>query len=265
MSATPRSVAQTIDARKSAGHGTLIAYLPAGFPTMAESIEAAVAVLDAGADVLEFGVPYSDPVMDGVVIAQATQTALEAGFKLKHLFPAVKEIVERTGKPVLVMTYWNPVLQFGVAEFAGALVDAGGAGLITPDLIPDEANEWIIASDSFECERIFLAAPSSTDSRLASASQISRGFVYAVSTMGITGARNDVDKAAKKLVERVYEQGANRVCVGLGISTPAQVADVISYADGAIVGSALVKALALGGVQALTKLTQELSTGTARA
>lgn len=265
MSAKPLSVAETIDARKLAGHGTLVAYLPAGFPTMAESVEAAVAVLDAGADVLEFGVPYSDPVMDGVVIAQATQTALEAGFKLSQLFPALTEIVQRTGKPVLVMTYWNPVLQFGVQEFAKALVDAGGAGLITPDLIPDEAHEWIQVSDLLGCERIFLAAPSSSDSRLANASQISRGFVYAVSTMGITGARSDVDTAATTLVERLYEQGANRVCVGLGISTPAQVADVISYADGAIVGSALVKALGSGGVSALTKLTRELSTGTARA
>jgi tryptophan synthase alpha chain len=259
-----QSVAQTIAARRDAGTGTLVAYLPAGYPTMELSVEAAVAVLDAGADVLELGVPYSDPVMDGPMIAQATQTALENGFKLSKLFPAVEEITRRTSKPVLVMTYWNPVVQYGVARFAEGLRDAGGAGLITPDLVPDEAADWLVASDASDLERVFLAAPSSTDARLARATELSRGFVYAVSTMGITGARTDVDSAARGLVERLRAQGADSVCVGLGISTAEQVRDVVSFADGAIVGSALVRALGEGGVDAVASLAASLASGTSR-
>jgi tryptophan synthase alpha chain len=177
----------------------------------------------------------------------------------------VAEITRRTQKPVLVMTYWNPVVQYGVERFAKDLDEAGGAGLITPDLIPDEAAEWLQASDDSHLERVFLAAPSSTQERLARATEMSRGFVYAVSTMGITGARQDVDSAARGLVERLRAVNATSVCVGLGVSTPEQVRDVISFADGAIVGSALVKALSSGGVPAVAKLAAELSTGTARA
>ena len=258
------SIHDTIANRAAEGHGSLVAYLPAGFPTLSESIEAAVAVLDAGADVLELGVPYSDPVMDGPVIAEATQEALENGFKLAQLFPAVAEITQRTGKPVVVMTYWNPVVQYGVARFAEDLKKAGGAGLITPDLIPDEAAQWLEVSDDESLERIFLAAPSSTDVRLKRVIDLTRGFVYAVSTMGITGARQDVDEAAKVLVNRLKDQGATSVCVGLGVSTAEQVADVISFADGAIVGSALVKALRAGGVEAVRALAAELSAGTKR-
>lgn len=258
------SVRQTIAARRDAGSGTLIAYLPAGFPTLEDSVEAAVAVLDGGADVLELGVPYSDPVMDGPMIAQATQTALENGFKLSKLFPAVEEITRRTSKPVLVMTYWNPVVQYGINRFAEDLLAAGGAGLITPDLVPDEAKDWLDASDAAGLERVFLAAPSSTDARLARATELSRGFVYAVSTMGITGARTDVDSAARGLVDRLRAQGADSVCVGLGISTAEQVRDVVSFADGAIVGSALVRALSDGGPEAAGILASSLASGTTR-
>ena len=261
---TRRTVQETIAARKAEGHGVLVAYLPAGFPTVEESVSAAIATLDAGADILEFGVPYSDPVMDGVVIAEATQKALENGFKLKDLFPAIRAITDRSDKPVLVMTYWNPVVQYGVENFARDLKDAGGAGLITPDLIPDEAAQWAGVSERYGLEAVFLAAPSSTDERLGRAAQSSRGFVYAVSTMGITGTRDDVDVAAKSLVERLYLNGAREVCVGLGISTPAQVRDVVSFADGAIVGSALVRALADGGVDSVATLVGELQAGTMR-
>ena len=256
------TVAETIAERRAEGHGTLVAYLPVGFPSLEQSVEAAVAVLDGGADVLELGVPYSDPVMDGVMIAQATQTALQNGFKLNQLFGAIEEITRRTSKPVLVMTYWNPVVQYGVERFAADLKKAGGAGLITPDLIPDEAMAWLEISDAEGLERVFLAAPSSTDERLARAIELSRGFVYAVSTMGITGARNDVDRAAAHLVSRLRAQGATSVCVGLGISTAEQVHDVVSFADGAIVGSALVRALSDGGVDAVRELAASLHTGT---
>jgi tryptophan synthase alpha chain len=250
-----------IAARKAEGSGALIGYLPVGYPDLATSIEAAVALAENGVDAIELGLPYSDPVMDGVVIQRATQAALARGFKLRHGFEAVAAITARVDTPVLLMTYWNPVLQFGVDRFADELVAAGGAGLITPDLIPDEAADWLATSERTGLDRVFLAAPSSTDERLRQAVEKSRGFVYAVSTMGITGARVDVDSAARSLVARLRAVGATSACVGLGISTPQQVREVLQYADGAIVGSLLVSALADGGVDAVAAAAALLATG----
>ncbi|WP_426624208.1 tryptophan synthase subunit alpha [Leifsonia sp. McL0607] len=257
-------VADTIARRNAEAGGALIGYLPAGFPDLQTSIDAAVALAENGVDVIELGLPYSDPVMDGTVIQAATQQALSNGFRLRDGFTAVREITQRVDIPVLVMTYWNPVLQYGVDRFADDLVAAGGAGLITPDLIPDEGADWLAASDRTGLDRVFLAAPSSTDARLRTTIESSRGFVYAVSTMGITGARSDVDSAARTLVARLRDAGATSTCVGLGISSAAQVAEVLEYADGAIVGSALVKALADGGVAEAGRVAAELAAGTAR-
>lgn len=258
------SVENAIRLRREAGSGALIAYLPVGFPSLEESIDAAVAVVQNGVDILELGLPYSDPVMDGGVIQAATQHALAQGFRLKDAFTAVEAITKQVDAPVLLMTYWNPVMQYGVDRFADDLAAAGGAGLITPDLIPDEGADWLAASERTGLDRVFLAAPSSSDERLRRTVELSRGFVYAVSTMGITGARSDVDSAARTLVERLRAVGAKSTCVGLGISTAAQVREVVEYADGAIVGSALVKALADGGIQALAALAADLATGTVR-
>ena len=255
------SVATTIQRAKAEGRGVLVGYLPAGHPTLDGSVDALVALAEAGADVLELGVPYSDPVMDGIVIQKATNESLEAGFRVRDVFTILRAVREKSDVPILVMAYWNPVVQYGVDRFAQDLKAAGGAGLITPDLIPDEAGEWIRASDEHGLERVFLAAPSSTDERLRSAVVNSTGFVYAVSTMGITGARDDVDTAAKTLVARLRSVGADSVCVGLGISTPDQVSDVCSYADGAIVGSHLVSALGHGGVEAVRSATALLAQG----
>jgi tryptophan synthase alpha chain len=254
-------LADVIAARKAEGSGALIGYLPVGYPDLATSIAAAVALAENGVDAIELGLPYSDPVMDGLVIQQATQAALAGGFRLHHGFEAVAAITARVDTPVALMTYWNPVVQFGVDRFAEELVAAGGAGLITPDLIPDEAGEWLEASERTGLDRVFLAAPSSTDARLRQAVELSRGFVYAVSTMGITGARSDVDAAARGLIARLRAVGSTGACVGLGISTPEQVREVLGYADGAIVGSLLVKALADGGVSGVAKAAALLATG----
>ncbi|MES2092700.1 MAG: tryptophan synthase subunit alpha [Actinomycetota bacterium] len=256
------TVETVIAARKAAGSGALIGYLPVGFPDLRTSIEAAVALAENGVDVIELGLPYSDPVMDGPVIQAATLSALTNGFRLSNGFEALAEITARTSVPVLLMTYWNPVVQYGVDRFADDLVAAGGAGLITPDLIPDEARDWLAASRRTGLDRVFLAAPSSTEARLDQAVKQSRGFVYAVSTMGTTGARLDVDVAARALIARLREAGATSTCVGIGISTPEQVREVIGYADGAIVGSALVSALAEGGVPAVAATARCLATGT---
>lgn len=243
------------------GSGALIGYLPAGFPDLDTSIDAAVALVEHGVDALELGLPYSDPVMDGSAIQRATQAALAGGFRVRDVFTAVERIRARVDAPVLVMTYWNPVVQYGVDRFADALRDAGGAGLITPDITPDSAADWIATSERTELDRVFLAAPTSTDARLRETVAASRGFVYAVSTMGITGARADLDAAARTLVGRLREAGAERACVGVGISTAAQVREVLEYADGAIVGSALVSALADGGVAGVARLASELAQG----
>ncbi|GGA57172.1 tryptophan synthase alpha chain [Pseudoclavibacter endophyticus] len=255
------AVERAIDAALAERKGALIGYLPVGFPSLDESVEAACAILDGGMDVLEFGLPYSDPVMDGPVIQSATVQALENGFRVADVFEATRRVTERTGKPVLVMSYWNLVLQYGVEAFARDLAAAGGAGLVTPDLIPDEAADWLAASETHGLDRVFLAAPTSSDERLGTVIERSRGFVYTVSTMGITGARDDVDRAARVLADRLHGLGCARACVGLGISTPQQVADVLEYAEGAIVGSALVRALTDGGVERVRGLASDLAAG----
>lgn len=254
-------VAAAIDAAHAEGRGAFVGYLPAGYPDVATSIEAAVALAEAGADVIELGPPYSDPVMDGLVIQEATQTALANGFRMRDLFTIIREVTARTDVPILVMTYWNLVEQYGVDRYADELVAAGGAGLITPDITPDAGQVWIAASERTGLDRVFLAAPTSSDERLKMIVDASTGFVYTVSTMGITGERASLDAAARGLVERLRALGAQHACVGIGISNAEQVAGVVEYADGAIVGTALVKALRDGGVDGLSSLARELSAG----
>lgn len=257
-------VSAAIEAAHAEGRGAFVGYLPAGFPDVATSIEAAVALAEAGADVIELGPPYSDPVMDGLVIQEATQTALANGFRMRDLFTIIREVTARTDVPILVMTYWNLVEQYGVDRYADELVAAGGAGLITPDVTPDAAAQWIETSTRSGLDRVFLAAPTSSDERLKMIVEASTGFVYTVSTMGITGERASLDAAARSLVERLRSFGAEHACVGIGISNAEQVAGVAEYADGAIVGTALVKALRDGGVDGLSTLARELSAGTAQ-
>ena len=260
MSAT----AARIDAAKAEGRAVLVGYLPVGYPDLAASVDAARAMVEAGVDVVELGLPYSDPVMDGPVIQQAADHALRAGTRTRGVLAAVEQVAA-TGAPVLVMTYWNPVLRYGVDAFARDVAAAGGAGLITPDLIPDEAGDWLAASDAHGLDRVFLVAPSSTPERLRSTVAACRGFVYAASTMGVTGVRANVGAAARALVENTRLAGADRVCMGLGVSTPEQAAEVGSYADGVIVGSVLVRALADGGATGVADVAADLAAGVRRA
>ena len=257
MSATE----QTLRTNREGG-GSLIGYFPLGYPTLEDSVEAAVAMCEAGVDVLELGIPYSDPVMDGIVIQEATEMALANGFKLKDTFEAIRSVTSRVDAPVLVMTYWNPVMQYGEERFAKDLAESGAAGAITPDLIPDEAANWIRATEELGLDRVFLATPTSSDTRTARACSSSKGFVYAVSTMGITGARDDLDQNAKKVVAQVRAQSSDSLtAVGIGVSTAAQVREINKYADGAIVGSAFVRAYQQGGIEALRAKVSELAKG----
>jgi tryptophan synthase alpha chain len=258
------SLVSAIRQAKTDRSGALIGYLPVGFPDLDTSVEAAIAMVRSGVDVLELGVPYSDPVMDGLVIQEATNVALANGFRLTHVFDAIRRIRVAVDVPVLVMTYWNPVLQYGVERFAQDLVNAGGAGLITPDITPDAAADWIAVSERLGLDRVFLAAPSSSDERLRLLVESTTGFVYTVSTMGITGERGELDAAARNLTARLRAQGADLACVGIGLSTPDQVASALEYADGAIVGTAFVRALRDGGVEGLAETVREFATGTTR-
>ncbi|NKX49494.1 tryptophan synthase subunit alpha [Arthrobacter deserti] len=257
--------AAAIARAREAGRTALVGYLPAGFPDAQTTIDAAVALAENGADVIEIGIPYSDPVMDGQVIQAATVQALQNGFRVSQIFDIVAGITARCGAAVLVMTYWNPVMRMGVDEFSRRLAEAGGAGLITPDLIPDEAAEWIEASDRYGLDRVFLVAPSTSPERMAMTVKASRGFVYAVSVMGVTGARENVSVAAQQVVEAAHAAGAERVCVGLGVSKPEHVREIGEYAEGAIVGTARVAAPGARGVDAVGRLAAELSSGTPKA
>jgi tryptophan synthase alpha chain len=220
----------------------LVGYLPAGFPSVSGAIEAARAMAGAGADVIELGLPYSDPLIDGPVIAEAVHRALTSGTRVADVLRTVEALASEN-IPTLVMTYWNPVDRYGVRAFARDLQQAGGSGLITPDLTPDEAGPWLDASDEYRLDRVFLAAPSSTDERVAMITRACRGFVYAASLMGITGTRDAVSSDAPALVKRVRQHTDLPVGVGLGISNAAQAAQVASFADGVIVGSAFVRRL----------------------
>ncbi|MCI4675996.1 tryptophan synthase subunit alpha [Candidatus Mycolicibacterium alkanivorans] len=241
------------------GRAALIGYLPTGYPDVATSIDAMVTMAQSGCDIIEVGVPYSDPGMDGPVIAMATETALQGGVRISDTLRAV-EAISGAGGSAVVMTYWNPVLHYGVDAWARDLAAAGGLGMITPDLIPDEADQWFAASDAHGLDRIFLVAPSSTPERLAKTVEASRGFVYAASIMGVTGARDVVSNAAPELVRRVREVSDIPVGVGLGVRSREQAAEIAGYADGVIVGSALVSALA-DGLSAVRALTEELAVG----
>ena len=262
-------VATTLQRCREMGRAALVGYLPAGFPDLDTSVAAFRAMIGAGADAVEVGLPYSDPVMDGVTIQRATERALAGGTRTNDVLDVVSA-VSGAGAPVLVMTYWNPVERYGVDRFAQALADAGGAGLITPDLLPEEADPWCAAADRQGLDRVFLVAPSSSDARLALTAVACRGFVYATSVMGVTGARAQMSSAAPQLVERVRGVTDLPVGVGLGVSNRDQAAEVAAYADAVIVGSALVRCLldaadAATGLTALAELTAELADGVASA
>jgi tryptophan synthase alpha chain len=245
---------------RAEGRAALVGYLPAGYPTVDGSVEMLSAMVDGGCDLLEVGVPYSDPVMDGPTIQAAADTALRGGVRLRDVFGVVERVSAAGGRAV-VMTYFNPVLRYGVDAFAHDLAAAGGLGVITPDLIPDEAREWIAASDTHGLDRIFLVAPSSTEERLASTAAATRGFLYAASTMGVTGARDAVGDAAPLLVQRCRAHTTLPIGVGLGVRSRDQAAEVAGFADGVIVGSAFVTAVEGGGAAGARALATELAEG----
>ncbi|MGD7707157.1 tryptophan synthase subunit alpha [Microlunatus sp. Y2014] len=267
----PNTSATAFSRARDQGRGAFVAYLPVGYPDVDTSYRAMETVAEH-ADLIEVGMPYSDPVMDGVTVQRATTRALHRGVRVRDLFGAV-ERVAATGTPAVSMIYWNLVERYGVDAFARDLAAAGGSGLITPDLTPDEADAWIAASDAHGLDRIFLVSPSSTDERLAMTLEACRGWVYATALMGVTGTRTNVSSMAPELVARIRATSPDTlVGVGLGVADGDQAAEVAGFADGVIVGSALVKQLlaaeAAGNpddLSGLAELAAELAAGVRRA
>jgi tryptophan synthase alpha chain len=260
------SISEVFGKARAESRAVLIGCMPAGFPTVDDSIASMIAMHEAGCDVIEVELPYSDPVMDGPVIQRASDIALAAGVRTRDTLRII-EAVAAAGAPVVLMTYWNPIERYGVNAFARDLAAAGATGMITPDLIPDEAAEWIAASDEHRIDRTFLVSPSSTDERIAMTVAHCRGFVYATALMGVTGARQAVSRQAPELVDRVRHADPQLpVGVGLGVGTGAQAAEVASFADGVIVGSALIRCVLeatdrRSGLSRLRTLSSELADG----
>lgn len=227
---------------RAENRAALIGYFPAGFPSVDASKRIVDAMVRGGVDIVEIGLPYSDPLMDGPVIQQAVEAALAAGVRITDVIDVVRHVAA-SGAPTLVMSYWNPIERFGLTNFADQLAAAGGVGVINPDLTPEEAAAWIAATDAAGIARVFLVAPSSTPERLQIVTDATTGFVYAASLMGVTGARTSVSDAAAILVDRTRAITDRPIAVGLGVSTPEQAAGIAKYADGVIVGSAFVRAV----------------------
>jgi tryptophan synthase alpha chain len=255
-------------AARAEGRAALVGYLPAGFPTVPVASDAIRAMVEGGVDVVEVGVPYSDPMMDGPTIQAASEVALAAGTTLADVLDTVVAVAQ-TGAPTLVMSYWNPIEQYGPEAFARDLAGRGGVGVIAPDLTPEEAGGWTVATDAHGVDRVYLVALSSTPERIATVTAASTGFVYAASVMGVTGARAQVSDGAADLVARTKAATDLPVALGLGVSNGDQAAAVARYADGVIVGSAFVRCLLDGpspedGVAAVGRLAADLAAGVRR-
>ena len=248
---------------KSENRSALIGYVPAGFPSIDASVECITAMIDGGVDIVEIGLPYSDPLMDGPTIQDAVQQSLDQGTRITDVIDTVKR-VSATGAPTLIMSYWNPIERFGTEQFLSAFAAAGGAGVITPDLTPEEATAWVTQTDAHHVDRVFLVALSSTDARLSTVANATTGFIYAGAVMGVTGARATLDDAVKDVVARVRTVSDLPVAVGLGVSTPEQAHAIAQYADGVIVGSAFINAINVGGPAAARELAQQLRAGVNR-
>jgi len=257
------SIHETFAMAKAENRAVLIGYLPAGYPSKEGAIECIKAMVEGGVDIVEIGLPYSDPVMDGPTIQDAVDISLAAGTKTTDVMATVAA-VSATGAPSLVMSYWNPIERYGVDKFATDLHAANGVGVITPDLTPEEACDWVGATDKADVDRVFLVALSSSDERIARVAEVTTGFIYAGAVMGVTGARTSLSDEVRGLVARVRTHTDLPVAVGLGVSTPEQAHDIAQYADGVIVGSAFVTAIKQGGAAAAGELARKLASGLGR-
>lgn len=228
--------------RKEGGKA-FVAFLTAGDPSPERTVEAALELERGGVDVLELGVPFSDPLADGPVIQRASERALARGTTLARVLELVRRIRLRSQLPLVLFSYFNPLLRYGLERLAAEAREGGVDGVLVTDLPPEEADAWLAVARRAELDTVFLAAPTSPEERLRRVAEASRGFVYAVSRTGVTGERETLSEDARPLVERVRRLTEEPVALGFGISTPEQVAAAVAVADGVVVGSALVRFL----------------------
>ena len=218
----------------------LVVYFTAGDPTLEATGELLVTLERAGADIIELGVPFSDPLADGPVIQRASERALRSGTTLRGILEKFPQWRETVLVPVILFTYYNPILQYGLENFARDAAQAGVDGALVVDLSPEEADQYFAAMRARNLDTVFLASPTSTDARLEKISKLSSGFLYLISRMGVTGERRDIAASVRPLVERARRLTSLPLAVGFGISSPEQVKEVQSLADAAVVGSAVV-------------------------
>jgi tryptophan synthase alpha chain len=233
-------IEQTFKRLKGRRQAALIPFIMAGDPDLKTTEVLAVRMAQRGADIIELGVPYSDPLADGPTIQAASQRALQNGVNLKSIFSLARKL-QGIASPLVLMTYFNPIFRYGLQAFASDCQRSGIDGVIVPDLPPEEAGPWIKEARKFEVDTIFLAAPTSPEERIRLVSQVSRGFIYYVSITGVTGVRGNLPEELAPAVRRIKERIRKPVAVGFGISTPEQAKEVSGFADGVIVGSAIVK------------------------
>jgi tryptophan synthase alpha chain len=225
------------------GRKAFIAFVTAGDPSLERTIEVALGLEDAGVDILELGVPFSDPLADGPVIQRASERALKQGTRLASVLDCVRRIRARSELPLILFSYVNPLLRYGLDRLATEAAAAGVDGVLVTDLPPEEGGEWVACARPAGLDTVFLAAPTSPETRLKRVADCARGFVYAVSRTGVTGERDTLSGDAAGLVGRIKALTATPVALGFGISTPEQVRAAAAVADGVVVGSAIVRFL----------------------
>ncbi|MGV0409077.1 tryptophan synthase subunit alpha [Corynebacterium resistens] len=255
-------LAQVFRRANAEDRAAFVAYMTAGFPN-AEVSREIFSALAQHADLIEVGIPFTDPMMDGPTIQAAADEALANGFRVAKTFDAVRAVTEAGGQAV-IMSYWNPVLQYGPERFAEELAAAGGLGSIIPDLLPEEAARWAKACEEHDLSPVYLVAPSTTAERMEITVNAGNGFIYAASHMGVTGAQEQVSSHARELVERTRQATDLPVAVGLGVRDGKQAAAIAEFADGVIVGSALIQAVQSGGQEEMLSLARELQEGCQR-
>jgi tryptophan synthase alpha chain len=243
----PSRISRRFAELRQSGEMGLVAYLTAGDPSLAATRQFVLSLERAGADVIELGVPFSDPVADGPVIQRASERALRSGTTLRGVLDLIASLRSETQVPLLIFSYFNPVLQMGLEKFAGEAKSAGADGALITDLTPEEAGEYRAAMSSRGLDTIFLAAPTSTDERLARIAEASTGFLYLISRTGVTGAKDRLADELPALARRVRRVTSLPIAIGFGISLPGHVSLLGGLADAAVVGSALVQEIERAG------------------